>query len=511
MNVLDDLLGDLMVVPPTLAKAANSANRGHPCGAQPYSGPAKPVRILANLTSPPDPDSQEIATLRNSATTPQSEETRGGSQNSQKSQGVPTPAPVSTCKGCAHLLPYGTCGSPVEAGLADSFVIVWAPENHAGTCTPRTTTGAAESAPRPYRLTVADADAAHAVAWDRAAIDQFLTREARLMRLGFAADDASDLAEAAHLREVTGDDRIACWQCTHLRHWRCLNRQALLSTSEIGRDLAALPQHCPGFAPLARPPPPPAAAHHHQTDHDRTQTEPRPIPHYPPEPTFKDDITVIISDSGGTAFTPCPAGSYLSRCTRLIDLGTQTTDYQGEVKTSRKLLLSWEILDSETRRDDGAPFLLSKRFTTSLHEKSALRKDLASWRGRDFTPPELKGFDLATVLGKDAFISVVQATKPDGRTYSNIGALMRPPKGLAGAPAAEPLLHWDMGSPAPDWRAFELLSPKLQEQIQASPEFARLRRPTTVVLSAPAAPARPAAATEPPPHAFADLADDIDF
>ena len=72
------------------------------------------------------------------------------------------------------------------------------------------------------------------------------------------------------------DPRVTCSGRRHYwRSSRCLNhRQALLSTSEIGPDLAALPQHCPGFAPLARPPPPPAAAHHHQTDDDRAQTEP---------------------------------------------------------------------------------------------------------------------------------------------------------------------------------------------------------------------------------------------
>lgn len=424
----DELLSDLLagfltpaadaLSDATPAKAANSANREHPCGSAGGFAVCEGLRISAKTeqqAAQDPPDSQKFASIRRLQNTVQSEHSCGFSQDSQDSQGSPA--------------------------------------------TTHSQGGAVTTDP---------------------------------------------------------DPRVTCTTCRHYwRSSRCLNhRQALLTTSAIGPDLAALPQHCSGFAPLARPPPPPAAAHHHQTDHqtdrDRAPTEnPQTEPHHPLN-HFKDDITVIISDSGGTAYTPCPPGSYLARCVRLIDLGTQTTDYQGEVKTSRKLLLSWEILDSETRRDDGAPFLLSKRFTTSLHEKSALRKDLASWRGRDFTPPELKGFDLATVLGKDAFISVVQATKPDGRTYSNIGALMRPPKGLAGAPAAEPLLHWDMGSPEPDWRAFELLSPKLQQQIEVSPEFGRLRRPTTVVMTAPAAPARPAAATE-PPHAFADLADDIDF
>lgn len=207
---------------------------------------------------------------------------------------------------------------------------------------------------------------------------------------------------------------------------------------------------------------------------------------------------MILTDSGSSNYAPCPAGSYLARCTRLLDLGSQTSDYQGEVKTARKLLISFEVLDQDTRRDDGEPYVLSKRYTTSLHEKSGLRKDLAGWRGRDFSAQELKGFDVRDILGKSAFISVIHTVKGD-RTYSNLAGLMRPPKGLVGAAATEPLLYWSMADPEPDWRAFELLHLKLQEQIATSPEFARLRRPSVVSLN------------EPPPHAFADLPDEVDF
>jgi hypothetical protein len=209
---------------------------------------------------------------------------------------------------------------------------------------------------------------------------------------------------------------------------------------------------------------------------------------------------IVSENTGGAAFTPCPAGSYLARCVRLIDLGTQTTDYQGETKTARKLLLAFEVLDDEARRDDGQPFVLSKRYTASLHEKAGLRTHRAGWRGRDFTPDELKGFDLAAVLGKDCFISVVDATKGD-RTYSNLASIMKPPKGMKPPEGTcnEPLLHWDMT--APDWAVFAQLHPKLQQQIEASAEFKALKPPKAVSL--PARPAQPAPATQSPAPAAA--------
>lgn len=224
---------------------------------------------------------------------------------------------------------------------------------------------------------------------------------------------------------------------------------------------------------------------------------------------------MIVSESaGGSSFTPCPPGSYLARCVRLVDLGTQQTDYQGETKTAHKVLLAFEVLDNDARRDDGEPFVLSKRYTLSLHEKAALRKELASWRGRDFTPEELKGFDLRNILGKDCFISVVESVKGD-RTYSNIASIMKPPKGMQAPEGTcnEPLLCWDMSATAPDWAALQQLHPKLIEQVEASPEFKRLAPPKRVPMPAqaparPAAPApAPAPAYEPDDGGFDDLPD----
>ena len=221
---------------------------------------------------------------------------------------------------------------------------------------------------------------------------------------------------------------------------------------------------------------------------------------------------MILKDTGSSSFTPCPAGSELARCIHLIDLGTQTSTFDGETKSARKILIAFEVLSAETRRENGEPFILSKRFTVSLHEKSALRKMCTSWRGRDFTPAELKGFDLATVLGKDAFLSIVH-TEKDGKTYANIAAVMKPPKSMT-APegtANEPLLHWDMG--APDWAAFAFIQTRLAEQIEASPEFGRLTKPRTVQLSAPVpaplptrTPAMPAKAS-----GFDDMDSDVPF
>lgn len=61
---------------------------------------------------------------------------------------------------------------------------------------------------------------------------------------------AEAMAERLTLRDRSGDDTVNCPDCRHFRPGRCGNhRDALLHSPEVGRDLAALHQRCPGFKP----------------------------------------------------------------------------------------------------------------------------------------------------------------------------------------------------------------------------------------------------------------------
>ncbi len=102
---------------------------------------------------------------------------------------------------------------------------------------------------RPYRLSKVAGDAAHAEPWDDGAIARFQARTRHIRRLGFTAQDADDLAERLHLRDVHADYRHLCVECRHYRPHRCGNhRTAALTAADVGRDLATMFQHCPGFS-----------------------------------------------------------------------------------------------------------------------------------------------------------------------------------------------------------------------------------------------------------------------
>ena len=86
------------------------------------------------------------------------------------------------------------------------------------------------------------------VAWTDDDIARFNARRARLMRWGWPETDAEAMAERLVIRDRIGDDRVSCAECQHCRPGRCGNHnRAGLHGAELGRDLVAMLQRCPGF------------------------------------------------------------------------------------------------------------------------------------------------------------------------------------------------------------------------------------------------------------------------
>ena len=99
------------------------------------------------------------------------------------------------------------------------------------------------------------------------------------------------------------------------------------------------------------------------------------------------------ADSGGD-FEQVDPGSYAAVCYKIVDIGTREGEYQGVKNSRRQVIIGWELDELMTTGERaGKPFVVSKFYTQSLGEKANLRHDLAGWRGRDFTPDELAGFD----------------------------------------------------------------------------------------------------------------------
>lgn len=183
------------------------------------------------------------------------------------------------------------------------------------------------------------------------------------------------------------------------------------------------------------------------------------------------------SGGGGGGFAPVPPGMHLARCYRIIDLGTQESIFQGTAKKLPKVMLQFEVHGEDDEGKPivtakGEPMSISKNFTLSLAEMATLRKDLQTWRGREFTADELRGFELKNVLGAWAMISVIKAMGNDGKEYTNIAAIMSVPPAIkkAGIPEGHNELKL-FSIDEPDLKLFDSFSNGLKEKIQKSPEW----------------------------------------
>jgi hypothetical protein len=144
-----------------------------------------------------------------------------------------------------------------------------------------------------------------------------------------------------------------------------------------------------------------------------------------------------INVSSKTKSDPVPAGTHHAVCYGVIAVGTQPSE---KFTPRQKIIVCFELPSERiTIKDQDLPRGISKRYTLSLNEKSNLRKDLQSWRGKPFTPTELDGFDVSKVIGSNCQISVLHSDRA-GAVYADITSISALPRQMASVrPENQPL------------------------------------------------------------------------
>lgn len=165
-----------------------------------------------------------------------------------------------------------------------------------------------------------------------------------------------------------------------------------------------------------------------------------------------------VSGNSSSSYQKPDPGTQRAVLTRIIDLGTQPS---AQYKPKHKVMFGWEL---EQRMEDGRPFLVTARFTASLHEKAMLTKFLEGWRGRAFTDQERNGFDLNALLGKSCLLTLVQ----DGE-YVNVSSAVKMPKGMEELMPEAPLVMFDLSKF--DANVYASFSDGLKATIAKSPEY----------------------------------------
>lgn len=174
-----------------------------------------------------------------------------------------------------------------------------------------------------------------------------------------------------------------------------------------------------------------------------------------------------------------PAGNHVARCISFIDLGTQKWEWQGEPKEGRKIRISWETPNEKeifNEENGEQPFMVSKEYTLSFHEKANLKIMLVGifpeFDQHKFNPEK-------DLIGKDCMINVVNEVSKKGNTFAKITAVTPVPKGMECPDQVNKgtyfFMGYNEGGPQDlDEDIFLGLPQFIREKIVASPEYAKL-------------------------------------
>lgn len=191
----------------------------------------------------------------------------------------------------------------------------------------------------------------------------------------------------------------------------------------------------------------------------------------------------IYAEKKESDFQKVEPGTYVARCYSMVEIGTVETEFNGEKKIAKQVNITWELPEELAvfKEEKGLePFVVSKTYTLSMHEKATLRKDLESWRGKAYTNDEVKRFDITKLLGQPCLLNIVHETsKTDpSKVYVKVASVNKLMKGQEVAEQINPtrLLSFDKF----DWNVFENLSDWLKDKIKSSEEYKLLVEPQVV-------------------------------
>lgn len=150
---------------------------------------------------------------------------------------------------------------------------------------------------------------------------------------------------------------------------------------------------------------------------------------------------VTAGESG--SYTPAPEGTHRAVCSGIAILGTYDEEFQGVEKKQKKVRIFFELPD-ETREYDGKtePTKISKEFSFSWSDKSNLYKFINNWRGKPYTPEELKQFNLPNIISAPCLLTIQHKIgKTSGKQYAEITSATPMVKGMEKPVATETFFY----------------------------------------------------------------------
>ncbi len=175
-----------------------------------------------------------------------------------------------------------------------------------------------------------------------------------------------------------------------------------------------------------------------------------------------------------------PAGNYVARCYRMIEIGTIPNEYMGETKMLHKVRIGWELpLELKVFKEENGeqPMVIDKEYTLSLGDKANLRADLKSWRGKDFTAEEIDAFDITKLIGAPCMLNIIHVNgkKDATKVYQQISGITPLPKGFKCPDQINTSFVFELDNFDKD--KFEALPEFIRKQILESEEYKALTSP----------------------------------
>ena len=174
-------------------------------------------------------------------------------------------------------------------------------------------------------------------------------------------------------------------------------------------------------------------------------------------------INTAGGGSGASKFEPLTKGVHAARLIRIIDLGMQRDEYQGEVKERHKLFLTFSV-PGETIKIDGKdqPKYVSAEVTASFHEKAKLTGIVMA-----LDPNlDLDGLlDITSLMGKGVQLNIGHTAGGNAKITTAIPLS----KGQTVEDMGEPLEAFDFDNP--DKAMFDTFPKFIQERIQEALDF----------------------------------------
>lgn len=183
------------------------------------------------------------------------------------------------------------------------------------------------------------------------------------------------------------------------------------------------------------------------------------------------ELPELLATEWEWGFELPPAWTFQGVCYSIIDMWTQEWEYQWNPIVNKKIRVGFEFADDEDKIHT-----IFKEFTLSFGWKSKLRQFIDSWNWGEtkMTNEEAKGFNVYTLLGKEATINVVRKKSAKWTEYADIGGLSPRIKKIELHERKNKNSFLHLSEKYFNADVFDKLPNFLKDQIQNSPEYKAL-------------------------------------